>query len=83
VSAMSKALSTSSLNRCERMAQPTTLRLNTSSTTARYKKRNRPVSPVLTGRYELCGKPDCGLGRSDIPGQKLFYAIDGMLGDAL
>ena len=45
--------------------------------------RNRPVSPVLTGRYELCGKPYCGLDCSDVPGQKLVDAIDGMLGDAL
>jgi len=49
----------------------------------RESEGNRPVSPVLTGRYELCGKPDCGLGRSDIPGQKLVDAIDWMLGDTL
>ena len=44
---------------------------------------NRPVSPVLTGQYELCGKPYCGLDCSDVPGQKLVDAIDWMLGDAL
>lgn len=45
--------------------------------------RNRPVSAVLTGRYELCGKPYCGLNCSDVPGQKLVDAIDWMLGDTL
>ena len=45
--------------------------------------RNRPVSPVLTERYELCGNSYCRLDCSDVPGQKLVDATDWMLGDTL
>jgi len=47
------------------------------------KSGNRPVSPVLSERYDSGSAVFGGFDRGDVPRQKLVDAIGWVLGDAL